>query len=418
MRQELREQRTAQQPRRQRHWWRWLLLIILVGLGLNGAFQWYQLSKQATTTPVTATATNQAIAADAKLSAQKRTTKTTQFDKTAGSANPTFTAKMTSELKAKKFSGTALVVKNNRVIYQQSFGWANASKKQKNTPTTQYLMNSLQKSMTGMLVMQAVESGKIKMSDTLYQYYPQIKNSKKVTIRQMLNMEAGIVGEMKPLKELGEKQVYAYAKSHASIDTSMINQFDYQPICYVLLAAIMNKVTHHSYYNTFYQQIVTPLNLNSASFVQLRAQVKTMSMGYKGTTPGNYADPEVPAAKDVSSRLGTGNATMSPGNVFQTIRAVVQGSRLKKASDADTLLEKGSTTAKYTGGMYHLDQLGYYGHGVGNYYEDTFIISKDGKTGVVFMSNNFFKHTMWPTWSTETLAKDTFKQVLATSTIK
>ncbi|WP_125583963.1 serine hydrolase domain-containing protein [Levilactobacillus cerevisiae] len=418
MRQELREQRQATAPKHH-HWGRWGVLGVLVVLGIIGGVQWVQVSnqKKEATTPTTASQTNQLIDQNAKTSAQQRNQQTTSFDRTVGTANPTFTAKLTSELKAKKFSGTALVVKNNQVVYQQSFGWANVAKKQKNAPTTQYLINSLQKSMTGMLVMQAIEQGKLKLTDKLSQYYPKIKNSKTVTIRQMLNMEAGLVGEMKPNTELGERQVYQYAQQHVSVDTSKVGQFDYQPICYVMLAAILNQVNHKSYYNQFYQKIVTPLNLNSTSFVQLRNQTSALSMGYKSTTPSVYTDPQTPAAKDVSSRLGTGNATMSPGNVFQTVRAIVQGSRYKTATNADTLLEKGSTTAKYTGGMYHLDQLGYYGHGVGNFYEDTFIVSTDGKTGVVFMSNDFYKHAMWPTWSTENIAKSTFKSVLAASSL-
>lgn len=417
MRQEARKQRHAAHAHP--HWGRWLLLVVLLGLAGYGAVQWYHVDQQRklTATPTTVKQTNRLIQRNAQVSQQQRRSQTTALDQTAGSTNPDFTANLTKQLTAKKFSGTALVVKNDQVIYQKSFGWANAAKKRRNTPKTQYLINSLQKSMTGLLVMRAIEQGKLKMTDTLHQFYPQVKNSRRVTIRQMLNMEGGLLGDMKPDKDLGERQIYRYAAQHVRVDTTQLNQFNYQPICYVMLAAILNQVTDQSYYHQFYQQIVTPLNLNETSFVQLRQQNSALSVGYKGQTPGTYSDPEVPAAKDVSSRLGTGNVAMSPSNVFKTVQAIVQGKRFNHATSAKTLLEPGVATPKYTGGMYHFADQGYYGHGVGNFYEDTFLVSTDGRTGVIFMSNNFYKKTMWPTWSTEDIAKATFKQVVTASTI-
>lgn len=418
MEQETRKQRHATHAHP--HWGRWLLLMVLLGLAGYGAVQWYHVDQQRklTATPTTVKQTNRLIQRNAQVSQQQRHGQTTALDRTAGSANPDFTANLTKQLTAKKFSGTALVVKNDRVIYQKSFGWANAAKKQRNSPKTQYLINSLQKSMTGLLVMRAIEQGKLKMTDTLHQFYPQVKNSQRVTIRQMLNMEGGLLGDMKPDKDLGERQIYRYAAQHVRVDTAQLNHFNYQPICYVMLAAILNQVTDQSYYHQFYQQIVTPLNLNETSFVQLRQQNAALSLGYSGQMPGTYSDPETPAAKDVSSRLGTGNVAMSPSNVFKTVQAIVQGKRFKHTASAKTLLEPGVATPKYTGGMYHFADQGYYGHGVGNFYEDTFLVSTDGRTGVIFMSNNFYKKTMWPTWSTEDIAKATFKQVVAATTIQ
>jgi len=68
--------------------------------------------------------------------------------------------------------------------------------------------------------------------------------------------------------------------------------------------------------------------------------------------------------------------------------------------------------------MYHFEKRGYYGHGLGEFYEGTFVMSKNGRTGVIFLSNNFYKKTMWPDWSTEELAKTTFKHVLTAKNLK
>lgn len=395
----------------------WGILAVVV-LGISGVvFSMHELDTQdrqtvRTTSKLHAKQTRQEIAYDALRSNQQRKHKKSALDKkNTGKKNPQFAASFTRNLKAKKFVGTALVVKNNKVVYQRSFGKANAKKHKANHPTSQFLINSIQKSMTGMLVMRAAQAGQLRLTDKLSKYYPQIKGSNQVTLRQMLDMEAGITGDLNPETTLTEPAVYQYASRQAKIKRSKINQFNYQPISYTLLAGILRQVTHESYYQLFYEHLVTPLNLNHTSFAQLKHPGTTI--GYSGTVPGNYSQPHVPSAKDMAVQIATGNATMSAGDVFRTERAIIQGTLLKKASGAKQLHKSNSDTAHYAGGLYHLDRLGYFGHGVGDDYEGTFVLSRNGKTGVVLLSNNYYKRGMYPTWSTEDLALNTFRNIMA-----
>ncbi|KRL95314.1 serine hydrolase domain-containing protein [Levilactobacillus hammesii] len=396
----------------------WGILFVVV-LGISGVvFGMHVLDTNdqqtmRTTNKLHAKQTRQEIAYDALRSAQQRTNKKKSAldKKNLGKKTPKFSAKFTKDLKAKKFVGTALVVKNNKVVYQRSFGKANAKKHKANQATSQFLINSIQKSMTGILVMRAAQAGQLHLTDKLSKYYPQIKGSNKVTLRQMLDMEAGITGELKPETTLTEPAVYKYASQQAKINPAKINQFNYQPISYTLLAGILRKVTHESYYQLFYEHVVTPLSLNHTSFAQLKHTGTTI--GYSGTVPGNYSQPHVPSAKDMAVQIATGNATMSAGDVFRTERAIIQGTLLKKAGGANTLHRSASMTAHYAGGLYHLDRIGYYGHGVGDDYEGTFVLSRNGKTGVILLSNNYYKRGMYPTWSTEDLAMNTFRNVVA-----
>lgn len=403
-----------------RHWA--VLLIIILGIG-GVVFGMHQIDQQdkhevATSNHLHAKQTHDTLAKDAAASKQHRDRTKTAFDRVnKGQATPKFSAKFTRELKDKKFVGSALVVKNNRVVYQRAFGMANAKKNKKNTVTSQFMINSVQKSMTGMLVMKAVQAGQLQLTDRLSQYYPGIKNSDKVTIRQMLNMEAGITGELKPGRTLTENEVYQYVSQNAQIDTSKINHFDYQQICFTLLAGILHQVTHDSYYDLFYQQLATPLNLNHTSFTQLRSTTKGMTTGYAGSTPGDYSAPHKPSAASMAIQIATGNATMSTGDVYRSERAIVQGSLMTTRAGAKVLHEDG-VAMHYAGGMYQFEKLGYYGHGMGDDYESTFVISKNGKNAVILLSNNFEKKTMFPAWSTEALGMSTFKQINKAKALK
>ena len=396
------------------HWG--ILFAVILGLG-GMIFGMHELDTKdqqtvRTTNKLHAKQTRQEIAYDALQSNQLRSKKKTVWDKqNKGKKTPQFTAKFNRQLRAKKFVGTALVVKNNKVVYQRSFGKANAKKHKANQATSQFLINSIQKSMTGILVMRAAQAGQLHLTDKLSKYYPQIKGSNKVTLRQMLDMEAGITGDLNPETTLTEPAVYKYASQQARINQTKINQFNYQPISYTLLAGILRQVTHESYYQLFYEHLVTPLSLNHTSFAQLKHSGATM--GYSGTVPGNYSQPHKPSAKDMAVQIATGNATMSAGDVFRTERAIIRGTVLKKASGANRLHQSTNNTVHYAGGLYHLGQTGYYGHGVGDDYEGTFVMSRNGKTGVILLSNNYYKRGMYPTWSTEDLAISTFQNVNA-----
>lgn len=401
----------------------WVILIVVI-LGIGGlVYGMHQLDandqKQVTATNRQhAKATRTALAKDAAESKAARRHQVTAFDRAnKGQQTPLLTAEITRQLKAKKFVGTALVVKNDRVVYQKAYGYADRARNRKNTVKSQYLINSIQKSLTGQLVMRAVQAGQLRLTDKLSQYYPRIKHSDQVTIRQMLDMTGGLTGDMAPATTLTEKQAYQYAAQNAQVVPAKLGRFDYQPISYVLLAGILHQVTHQSYYRLFYQQIVTPLDLNHTSFAQLRRSAKHRILGYGGTAPRQYTHPHTPSATDMAAQIATGNATMSAGDLFRAERAIIQGTLLPTPAGAQ-VLHQATTNLHYTGGMYHFDQLGYYGHGMGDYYESTFVMSRNGRTGVVLLSNNFKKKTMYPKWSTEQVAMDLFERVNAAKHLK
>ncbi|KJW13168.1 penicillin-binding protein [Levilactobacillus spicheri] len=402
-----------------KHW----MVLLLVILGIGGVvYGMHRIDANdqkevAATNQQHVTTTRKALAKDAAQSKAERAKKKTTFDKRhKGTKTPVLTAQINKTLKAKKFVGTALVVKNDHVVYQKAFGYANRARGKKNTVRSEYLINSVQKSLTGQLVMRAVQSGQLQLTDKLSQYYPHIKGGNRVTVRQMLDMTGGLVGNMAPTNTLTENQAYQYAEQTVRVDRQKIGKFDYQPISFVLLAGILHQVTHQSYYQLFYRQIVTPLDLNHTSFAQLRKSSKTMTIGYGGQEPKLYDQPHIPAAADMAAQIATGNAVMSAGDLFRAERAIIQGTLLSTPTGAQ-VLHQANTNLHYTGGLYHLGQTGYYGHGMGDFYESTFVISKDGRTGVVFLSNNFKKATMYPKWSTEQDAMTLFNQINTEKTL-
>ncbi len=62
------------------------------------------------------------------------------------------------------FSGTILIVRRNRVLFQGGRGYANFATKQLNSPQTTYQIASIQKSLTAALLMKQVQAGNIDLA--------------------------------------------------------------------------------------------------------------------------------------------------------------------------------------------------------------------------------------------------------------
>jgi CubicO group peptidase (beta-lactamase class C family) len=86
------------------------------------------------------------------------------------------------------FSGTVLVARRGKIVYQQAFGVANREWNIPNDLQTKFEIGSMTKQFTAMLVLQLVNEGKLQLdghiSDYL-PYYPQ-DTGKRVTISQLL----------------------------------------------------------------------------------------------------------------------------------------------------------------------------------------------------------------------------------------
>src|SRR4029079_3847463 len=75
-----------------------------------------------------------------------------------------------------------------------SFGYSyvDGTEKKAATAATKYRLASITKMYTAVMVLQLVEEGKLKLTDTLDRFYPQIPNAKRITLAQILHHRSGI----------------------------------------------------------------------------------------------------------------------------------------------------------------------------------------------------------------------------------
>jgi CubicO group peptidase (beta-lactamase class C family) len=124
-----------------------------------------------------------------------------------------------------------LVATESKIIYSKAIGFSDLENKTKLDVNDQFVIGSISKQITAVLVLREYEKENLKLDDSIGKYLTQIKQpwKKEVTIHHLLTHTHGIVDLNKPLEfEQG-------------------SQFHYSQLGYELLAHILEKVTQKSF---------------------------------------------------------------------------------------------------------------------------------------------------------------------------
>jgi CubicO group peptidase (beta-lactamase class C family) len=93
-----------------------------------------------------------------------------------------------------KATGSLAIAKDGKILYTRAVGFSqiNGNEKKAATTATKYRIGSITKMFTAVMIFQLVEEGKLKLSDTLDKFYPQIPNASKITVEHLLGHRSGI----------------------------------------------------------------------------------------------------------------------------------------------------------------------------------------------------------------------------------
>lgn len=300
-------------------------------------------------------------------------------------------------LRKRNFIGTVTIIKNNHLVYQQGFGYANHQSGLKNSGKIAYQIASIQKTMTAVLLLKTMISKKLSLNTPVSQFYPQIKNANQITLRNLLTMTSGIVSQKSIKHSMKAEMLIRHTVNQTQIDPRMIGVLHYQPLNYVLLAGIIQRENHTSYYHYFQQQIINRLKLRFTYFYQdFKNHQSIQAQGYHFQSK----DPYVIFHEDQThyeQQLGTGNIYMTNGDLYLILRSFLNGSLLS-SQQSNYLYSPGDTNSTYLSGLYSVRQrvpsllgmqyAGYHFHGIEFGFETVGDISKDGADAVILTSNS------------------------------
>ncbi|AFL81242.1 penicillin-binding protein, beta-lactamase class C [Aequorivita sublithincola DSM 14238] len=208
-----------------------------------------------------------------------------------------------------QFNGSVLVADKGQVIYKKGFGMANMEWDIPNTPDTKHRLGSITKQFTSMLIMQLVAEGKLDLQATVSKYLPDYSkvNGDKITIHQLLTHTSGTPNYtsfpnfFKDLSQNPHSPTEMLALfGDLPLEFTPGERFAYSNSGYILLGAIIEKVTGKTYEEVLQEKIFDPLKMKDSGYDHHNTILKKRATGYemKGSTPENspYIDMSTPYA--------------------------------------------------------------------------------------------------------------------------
>ncbi|MFD2562364.1 serine hydrolase domain-containing protein [Aquimarina rubra] len=259
--------------------------------------------------------------------------------------------------------GVAILIKKDNEIKTISLG------NFKLTEHSVFNIGSATKTFTAILILQEVEKGNLKLTDSIGKYLTPIKNvDGSLTIETLLTHESG-------LDEVIGKNVQDifYAKNDSLYDTSLLSQveksnpkmigkFDYCNTNYFLLGKIIEKITDQNYFDLLRERILIPLEMKN-TYPYVHKNIPNLATPYheeKDVT--DYLDYRYFA--NIAYAAGSIASNLTDMEIFY--RSLFETEQLLKKETVKIMMESGNQYYGY--GLFKSNQEGvkYYGHGGNN----------------------------------------------------
>jgi CubicO group peptidase (beta-lactamase class C family) len=255
------------------------------------------------------------------------------------------------------FDGAVLVAEQGKVIYKEAFGLANREWNIPNTTDTRFMIGSVSKPITAMLVLLQVQKGLIDLDKTITDYIPEFsaKNGKRITIRQLLSHTSGmpnydIMPEFFP--KISRQNFFRADYMKLYMDSALIfepgSSYSYSSWGYFTLGHIVERVTGKTYAQAMKDDILDPLGMNGTGSYFHTQIVPRRATGYDYTLGGRTSAD----FRDQSNTMGTGDLYSTVEDLFK-LHLAISNNKLLNKQLTDAALTPGIRPARYGFGWFN-----------------------------------------------------------------
>jgi CubicO group peptidase (beta-lactamase class C family) len=237
--------------------------------------------------------------------------------------------------KADEPGSTVIVTKDGKVVFRKAYGLANLEKKTPLTPDTTLRLGSITKQFTATAILMLAEEGKLSVKDEITKFFPDYPvNGKKVTIEHLLQHTSGIKSYTnKPDFMINAHKDFTVAQM---IDGFKNDPFEFEPGTnfnynnsgYILLGAIIEKVSGMPYAKFLEQRIFKPLKMDHTAYEGHERSKAPQAAGY-----ARQGDSYKPAmALSMTQPYAAGALVSNVDDLARWDKAIADGKLLKAAS--------------------------------------------------------------------------------------
>lgn len=255
------------------------------------------------------------------------------------------------------FDGCVLVAENGKVIYKAAFGLANREWNIPNTTDTKFMIGSVSKPFTAVLMLIQIQKGLINLDKTISDYLPEFsgKPAAKISIRQLLNHTSGmpnydIIKDFFPgiSRQNFSREEYVKIFIDSSLAFEPGTKYSYSSWGYFTLGYIMERVTGKSYSQLMKEDIFDKTGMNSSGSYFHTQVVNKRAAGYDYSFDG-YTSADF---RDQSNTMGTGDIYSTVEDIFKFHIALTNNTLLNKEL-TEEMFTPGIRPAQYGYGWFN-----------------------------------------------------------------
>lgn len=237
--------------------------------------------------------------------------------------------------KAGEPGSTVIVTRDGKVVFRKAYGMANVEKGVPLTPESVLRLGSITKQFTATAILMLAEEGKLSVKDEITKFFPDYPvKGKKITIEQLLHHTSGIKSYTnKPDFMMNAHKDYTVAQM---IDGFKNDPFDFEPGTkyaynnsgYILLGAIIEKVSGMPYAKFVEQRIFVPLGMENTAYEGQERGKAPRAAGY--ARQGEIFKPAM--VLSMSQPYAAGSLVSNVDDLARWDKAISDGKLLKAAS--------------------------------------------------------------------------------------
>lgn len=233
------------------------------------------------------------------------------------------------------FMGAVLVARDGEVLFDKGYGSANLEWNIANDGDTKFRLGSVTKQFTGVAILLLQERGKLTLDAPVRTYLPDSPAAwDKVTVRHLLTHSSGIpnftsfpdYGASKTLPATHATLIARFRDK--PLDFAPGEKFSYSNSGYVLLSALVEKLSGQSYGAFVTENLFKPLGMADTGYDSHAAILPRRASGYapsaKGPVNADYIDMTIPQ--------GAGALYSTTRDLLKWQRGLYGGKLLKPAS--------------------------------------------------------------------------------------
>jgi CubicO group peptidase (beta-lactamase class C family) len=235
-----------------------------------------------------------------------------------------------------KAMGSLTIARDGNVLYTRAIGYSQISGAERKplTAANRFRIGSITKMFTATMILQLVEEGKLKLTDTLDTFFPQVPNAPKITIAQILAHRSGIPNVRREQNARGNISTLPMTKDeHLALIVKRTPDFEpdtkqsYSNSGYFLLGLILEKVTGKSYAEALEERIASKIGLNDTDLATGNIDVnKNEALTYV-----HFGGDWKPVSETHPTMLFSAGAIVStPGDMARFIHALFEGKLVSK----------------------------------------------------------------------------------------